>query len=173
AVTHPDREALRQAGEDRRVGDSLDRRVAVLAPRGRRHLAAELVGDQLHAVADPQDGLARLEHGRRRVGRAGLVDRGRPAREHERPRVEPGQLLRARVRPDQLAVDVALADAPRDQLAVLRAEIDDRDGLSSVLSAGGLVTHHSALSTGLARPTRAAAPAVTQRTLPTPCAGPR
>ena len=38
--------------------------------------------------------------------------------------------LFGRVVRDQLAVDVVLAHAPRNELAVLRAEVDDRDGVA-------------------------------------------
>jgi hypothetical protein len=36
--------------------------------------------------------------------------------------------LRADLVPDQLRVDATLPDAPRDQLRVLAAEVDDEDG---------------------------------------------
>ena len=57
--------------------------------------------------------------------RALRVDRGRPAGEDERERVARTERLGCdRVR-DELRVDAALAHAPRDQLRVLAAEVQN------------------------------------------------
>src|SRR5262249_5439217 len=89
-------------------------------------LAAEQPAEQLHAVTDAEHRHAQLEH--RRVGRrgAGGQGAGRSARQHDRLRV---QLADARDRQGagmDLAVDGLLADAARDQLGVLRAEIQNQ-----------------------------------------------
>ena len=92
AVAHPDRRtrpgrpAKRRAA--RPASRQLDRGRAVLAVVGRGHLAAQLVGQQLHAVADAQHRHARLEHVGRQAGRVRLVDAGRPAGEDEGARAQ-------------------------------------------------------------------------------------
>ena len=56
AVAHPDRLVLVEAGEEPVVGRDRDRRGPVLALRRRQDVAAELVGHELRAVADAEDG---------------------------------------------------------------------------------------------------------------------
>ena len=77
------------------------------------------------APEDPRD--PRSSAARR--GRALDVHRRGAAAEDDRLRVL-GQQLRGRDRVrDDLAVDVRLADAAGDELRVLRAEVDDEDGV--------------------------------------------
>jgi hypothetical protein len=127
AVAHPDH------------GAALDRLEQPLGPRdGHRgapelalvrgaHVAAELLAHPLHAVADAQDGQAELEQLARNLGRVGRVDRGRAAGEDHAGEVHaPGELQRL-VRRRDLAPGARLAHAARDQLRVLRAQVDDQD----------------------------------------------
>ena len=99
--------------------------------RRRRHLPAERVGHQLHAVAD-----AEHRHAARRtrpvaVRRAGLGDALRPARQDDaRPGAAPAISAERRVERQDLGVDRQLAQPARNQLGELRAEIEDDDGLS-------------------------------------------
>jgi hypothetical protein len=127
-VAHPHRLARREAVEERRVrGGDRERGPPELGQPGALHLAAEGERHGLEAVADPEGRHARLEqgpvHGRGPV----RVHGGRTAGEDDRHR-PPGEHLRDRhaVR-DDLAVDVRLADAPRDELGVLRPEVHDED----------------------------------------------
>ena len=133
AVAHPNRHALGQPFEQRcgtiRALALMDDRWAVLARFARRYLPAKLFGEELHAVADAEHRQPALEHVVRRARRPFFVDARRPAREDERARMEPLDLLLGRVVRDQLAVDVALAHPPRDEHAVLRAEVEDDDRL--------------------------------------------
>ena len=87
---------------------------------------AEHVAHVLHPVADPEHGNVQLEDARVAGRRVLLVDARRTAGEDDplRP-LEP--LGVDRVRHD-LAVAVVLAHPPRDQLRVLRAEVEDIDG---------------------------------------------
>jgi hypothetical protein len=89
---------------------------------------AELLGHELHAVADAQDRHAQVVEGRVHVRRALRVDRGGPAREHERERPARGHLLGRGAVVHDLRVDPALADPAGDELRVLSAEVDDEDG---------------------------------------------
>ena len=104
--------------------------VAILGPGRRGDLASQLVDHHLHSVADTQDRESTVvDPGRRQWG-AGLVDARGSAREdyalevHRRHRF-PGGIVW-----NNLAVDLALANAASDQSAVLGAEIDYDDGLS-------------------------------------------
>src|SRR5207245_638154 len=89
--------------------------------------AAELEREQLRSVADAERGDPLLEdrriHPRCTLG----VHRRRTTREDERSRVAAPDLLGARAVRDELRVDARLAHAPRDQLRVLAAEVDDED----------------------------------------------
>ncbi len=105
---------------------------AVLAVVERDDVATELVGHQLGAVADAEDGDPPGPD--RRVGPRGarVVDRVRAARQDDRPGAAPLELGVRRVVRQQLRVDVELADAPRDELGELAAEVEDDDGLAVV-----------------------------------------
>ena len=126
AVTHPDRQLRREIIEE--PGPLLDPHTgrSVFAFTGRGDLAAELVGEQLHAIADAQHRDAGIE--RRRVAAWGglLVDAGRSSREDERLRRPVADRLPRRGPRDQFAVDAGLANPACDQLAVLRSEIEDQ-----------------------------------------------
>ena len=126
AVTHPDRQLRGQIVEE--PGPLLDPDTgrSVFAFTGRGDLAAELVGEQLHAIADAQHRDAGIE--RRRVAARGglLVDAGRSSREDERLGRPVADRRPRRGPRDQFAVDAGLANAARDQLAVLRSEIEDQ-----------------------------------------------
>ena len=96
----------------------------------RRDFAAEHVGHQLHAVADAEHRHAELEHCRRRTCGApasetlfGPPDRMMPTGCFARS--SSTGVLNGRIS----RVDRQLAQAPRDQLRVLRPEIQDENGL--------------------------------------------
>ena len=63
-----------------------------------------------------------------RPGRALVVDRVRSARQDDRARAAAFELVVGRVEREQLRVDVELADATRDELGELAAEVEDDDG---------------------------------------------
>ena len=75
------------------------------------------MGQQLHAVADAEDGEAGLEDPGGGLRGAVVVDGGGAAGEDEAARVEALDLLPGGVVGDELAVDVALADAAGDEHA--------------------------------------------------------
>ena len=106
--------------------------VTFAGPYSRRSAAsdvpAELVGHELGAVADAQDGDAPVPDGRVGPGGIRVVDRHRAARQDDRPRAAALDLLPRRVVGQQLRIDVELADPPRDQLGELAAEVEDDDG---------------------------------------------
>ena len=132
AVAHPDGRALagiEDAREQRRGAVEADLGAAVLALRGGLDPAAELGAHGLLAVADAEHGHAQLEHGRWCPGAQGLVGRGGAAREDDRGGREAGDEQVVDGAGVDLAVDAVLAHAARDQLGVLRAEVEDQDAL--------------------------------------------
>ncbi len=81
AVAHPHLGRPGPVGEERRRAGDGERGAPVLAPAGAGHLAAELLGEQLGAVADAQDGDPEVVDGRVDRGRrVSLTDLGPPDR---------------------------------------------------------------------------------------------
>ncbi len=125
SMAHPDRQFRGQVVKEASPLLDVDVCRAVLTFAGRRDLSAELIGKELHAIADAQHRNAGIE--RRRIAARGavLVNAGRSSGEDERLRRAQTDRLPGRGPRDQLAVDAGLADAPGDQLAVLRPKIED------------------------------------------------
>src|SRR5437588_13000914 len=109
----------------RRIADP-HHRGPILALVTGLYLSAELVRQELHSVADSQNGLPRFENVVRYQRRVRCVNTGRSARENESLRFQGGYSCRRSVMRDQLAVHMVLANPPGDELAVLRAEVDHR-----------------------------------------------
>ena len=126
AVAHPDGLLGRQVVEELRLA-GLELGLAELGRSRTLDDAAEIARHELHAVADAERRDPEREDLRVEVGRAVRIHGGRAAREDERCRVACRDLRRSQPVPDELRVDPRLAHAPRDQLAVLPAEIDDED----------------------------------------------
>ncbi len=126
-MAHPDGLLGREVVEELRTG-GLEVGLAELRCARALDRAAEVARHELHPVTDPQRRDAEIEDLRVEVGRAVGVDRRRPAGENERRRIARGDLGGGEPMPDQLRVDTRLAHPPRDQLAVLPAEVDDEDG---------------------------------------------
>jgi hypothetical protein len=129
AVAHPDVLLRWHPLEEHALRLHPDRGAAELPPTGVRHLATERPGHRLEAVADPENRYAGGEEGRIDLGRPGFVHAGRAAGQDDRGRL-PGEHLghRHRVR-DDLRVDLRLPDPAGDQLGILRAEVDDENGV--------------------------------------------
>ena len=128
AVRHPDRERLRQSAEEGGAFQNRDLGVAVLALAGGVNRASERVRHELQSVADSEHGQSEVEHfgiSRRRVD---VINRAGTAGENDADRIVAANLLQfGRTRQDN-GEDVLLANTPRDELRVLRAEIQDNDG---------------------------------------------
>ena len=106
-----------------------ERRVAELALRRRLDSPAERVGHELHAVADAEDGHASSKTARIAARRAGLGHALRAAREDDARPAAAARSPPAACRRQDLGVDRQLAQPARNQLRVLRAEIENDDGL--------------------------------------------
>ena len=122
-VAHPHDLLDRQVAEQRRL-DEGDVGLPVLGDVVRLDLAAEVLGHQLHPVADAERRDAELEHAGVDVGRAVCVDGGRATREDQRGGVACSHLGGGQSMRDELGVHARLADPPCDQLAVLAAEVE-------------------------------------------------
>src|SRR5207253_5737379 len=87
------------------------------------------------------DALPIFEDVARQQWRTWGIDASWPARKDETLGLERGDAFGRRVVRDELAIDVVLAHAPRDELGVLRAEVDDRseEHTSELQSRGHLV----------------------------------
>src|SRR4051812_36144603 len=130
AVAHPHDGLFRHPGEQR-VG-LLDPALgaAKLTAAGWLDRAAERLAGQLHAVADAEDGDAKIKEGRVAVRSAGFVDAGRTAGEDETTGTQFSDACGRQVMAHQLAENILLADAPSDELGVLRAEVEDQDAFT-------------------------------------------
>ena len=126
AVRHPHLRRRRKIAHQRvlRVAHG-EHRTAVLAAGSGLHLAAEGVRKVLRAVADAQQRQPAPD--RRKIGRRslGIAHREGAARENHAPhrRVD----RRNPVEGVDLAIDVQLAHTPRDELRVLRPEVENDD----------------------------------------------
>jgi len=118
-----------QSLEQAAVHDRRHLRIAELAMVGSRDAAAELLRHGLHAVADAEHGHAGVPHGLRRLRRLGVGHRLRPAGEDDAAGAEFADRRVGHVPGMDLAVDAAFADATRDELGVLRPEIEDQDAM--------------------------------------------
>ena len=128
-VAHPDFLLEREVAEQGRAGRDLERRAPVLAGPGTGHLPAQLLGDELGAVADPEDRDAGAVDGLVDAGGALHVHRLGPAAEDDPLGLASQHLGDRHVAGHDLGVDVRLADPPGDELCVLGAEVDDEDGV--------------------------------------------
>ena len=149
AVAHPHVEqpvalgvdAVLDVAQQRAVAARPDLGVAELADAARHHAAAELRRHGLHAVADAEHRHAELEHRARRRRRARRGHRLRAAGEDHAARTEGAHRGVAHVPGMDLAVDAELAHAARDQLRVLRAEVEDQDAVGVDVGGGGAPAH--------------------------------
>ncbi len=90
---------------------------------------AELRSHGLHAVANTEHRYAKLKYRRRRCGRTGNGHRLGTAREDDAFRAEFANSVVTGIPRMDLAIHTELAYAPRDELRVLRTEIENEDSV--------------------------------------------
>ena len=95
----------------------------------RPHLAAQGVHHELQPVTDAQHGQPQLEQARIRRRRVFVIDRPRRAGEHNAHRRVALDLVKRGRAGQHHRKDILFADAARDELRILRAEVEDDDGL--------------------------------------------
>ncbi|MNX96311.1 hypothetical protein D3C86_1286230 [compost metagenome] len=135
AVAHPHGLAVidgADAGEQRALAGDDDLGAAELAMVAALDLAAQLGADGLLAVADAQHRHAGLEQGVVSLGAVGVRGRAGSARQDDGLGRDRLQRLARLVERMDLAIDAGFAQAARDQLGHLTAEIDDQDGFMRV-----------------------------------------
>ena len=132
AVAHPGDALFGKALEELAAGVEIGLGLAVLpggVVRGGDDFTAQVMGDELAAVADAQNGHAPCEDGGVHLGGLGVVDAVGAAGEDDADGLHGlDGVQRGGVGLD-LAVDAALTDAAGDQLVVLTAEVKDDDSL--------------------------------------------
>ena len=112
--------------------------------RGRRDAPAELGGHCLHSIADSKHRHAELEYCIGSPGRRVIRDGFRAAGKDYSAGAESEDGSVTRVPREDLAINSDFAHAPRDQLRVLGAEIEDQDPVGMDVGRGGLHlrSHH-------------------------------
>ena len=102
----------------------------ILAVLSSGHTPAEIVSQQLHTVADAQDRQPALEDKGGQPGSIWFVDAVGSTTQDKAAWFEGQYLLGRRVIAEQLAVDVGFAHPPGNELAVLRAKVQDGDSFA-------------------------------------------
>ena len=129
-VAHPDRKSGRQACEQggRAVFDG-HFGVAVLALGRGAHLAAHVVHDEMKSIADAQHGHAKFQQ--LGIGGRGvrIVDRRRSAGQNDAERLQGLNFSKGNRAGQHDGEDVQFANAPRNQLRILRAKIENNNCL--------------------------------------------
>src|SRR5712691_10290250 len=129
AMAHPEWqlevEPFKQRG---RLADG-EQRGTVLVGAAEIDLAAQVVGDELHPIADTEHGNPGAERFQVDLGRVFLVDARGPSAEDQSRRLALLQLRPWRRPGHELAVNLGLSHTASDQLAELRTEIQDQHGL--------------------------------------------
>ena len=129
AMAHPHGLGVRRAVQDPACALARDGGGTILALLGVADLAAELDGHDLLPVAEAEDRNAEGEDLLVHVGGVVRVHGGRTAREDDGGGRHAGDLLRGDVARHDFRIDVKVAHAARDELAVLGAEVEDCDKL--------------------------------------------
>ncbi len=126
AVRIPDLQRFREICEQRATTAGHPQRpFAVFAFEAFLDLAAQKLGQQLHAVADAEHGQAEGKDFFVRQGCISGIHAGRTAGQDDAFGVQRGDFLRRGVEAQDLRIHVALADAARNDLRVLRAKVKD------------------------------------------------
>ena len=129
AMAHPGDALCGQAAEQGRADVVIGLGLAVFPCRvclGRGHPAAQMVRQQLAAIADAQHRDPQGEYCGVYLGRVGFVYAARPAGENDADRGKLADLLRCHGVGVDLTVHIAFPDPPGDQLVVLSAKIQDQ-----------------------------------------------
>ncbi len=126
-VAHPGDLTLRHAGKEDARRLRLDLGTAKFRLARPIDATPEVARHQLHAVANPEDGDPQPEYGCIDLRCPLRVDRGGPARQHERPCPAPDHFVGVDRGRNELRVDATLANSPRNQLRVLATQVDDEN----------------------------------------------
>ena len=112
----------------RRIVDD-DFGLPILPSRRRIDRSAKLVGDDLETIADAENGNAKIEELRGRMGCTGIIDACRTSGKDDAPRLERFDLFDREVEGMELGIDAGLTHSARDELGILCTEIENEDQL--------------------------------------------
>ena len=113
--------------------------MSVLPLGSGRHLAAELMGEGLHPVADSQHGQPAFEDVGRRQGGVFLVDAGGPAGQDKTLGIKGSYAFPGSIVGKNLAEDLALSHPAGDEHAVLGTEVQHHHCFQLLLRLAGLL----------------------------------
>ncbi len=130
AVRHPHRELRRQVFKQPRARLDLYFRMAVFALAGGAHFSPEGMCHVLQAIADAKNRQAQAEHARIGDRRVFVVYRGRSAGKNQSHGRIAADFLQRRITRQHHGEDLQFTDAARDELRILRAKVEDNNGLS-------------------------------------------
>ncbi len=99
----------------------------VLALVGFFHAPTQMVREELHSVTDAEDRQIEIKQKIGQRGRAGIVDTVGSAGQDDAARIAFGKCLARNIVRQDFGIDLQLANAPRDELRILRTEIEDRN----------------------------------------------
>ncbi len=103
--------------------------VAVLALNGGSHFASERMHHVLQPVAYAEHGQAHAEHSRVGERRVFIVDRRRAPGQNDAHRQVAAEFFERHRAGKHDGEDMQFADPTRDELGILRAKVEDDDGL--------------------------------------------
>jgi hypothetical protein len=127
-VGHPDGEKVRKSEEELGVGFlDLDFGVSVLALGCGTNFAAEGVNHVLQSVTDAEHGNAEIEDALVGMRSVVVVDGARASGENDSEGRVAANLVKGRVEGKNDREDFEFPDAARDELGVLRSEVEDDD----------------------------------------------
>src|SRR5438552_2420420 len=116
-------------GEELGFCNDLDFSMPILALLCRIYFSAEHVDHQLQSITNPQNGHSEFENAWVSVGGVGIVDRARASGENDSSRrLAANFIQRSGTRKDD-GKNIQFADAARDELRILCAEVENNDGL--------------------------------------------
>ena len=107
--------------------------VSIFPFAARFDLAAKLVNDRLHPIANTEHGEALVEHPRGGQWRARIIDACRATGKDHALWIEVSNFIPVGGVLNQLAIDVGFPDSPCYQTAVLGTEVDDQDRLALIV----------------------------------------
>ena len=113
-----------------RFAEHFDVGVPVLALVGRHHFATQRVDHVLQAVTDAEHRNPEVKDAGIGDGRVVVVDRTGSAGKHDARGRIAADLLKTGGAGEDDGEDFLFADAARDELGILRAKVEDDDGLS-------------------------------------------
>jgi len=129
AVRHPHRTFLRDSLEEIVVSGNVEVRPPEFAVVSGLDRAAQVFAGELHAVADAKDGDAHAEDLRVHIRGAVAVNGRGAAGEDDALGLVGAEFVSGDCRGDEHGERAGLADASRDELSGLGAEVQDRDDL--------------------------------------------